>query len=165
METPHCCPECGAAWTGDVKCLDHFYQMGLWEWEIFHERGPIPEIHYLMVLSYHLQHPSLYSPEALRWGMRRLAEYVEKGVGPEEVRRRQRLAVDSGKRAYKVRGTPESHGTYKYPVKWTMTAADVIAGGVDRYCDNVKAWAVAVYQALADSGNLADSSRNDAAID
>jgi hypothetical protein len=36
-----------------------------------------------------------------------------------------------------------------------MTAADVIAGGVENYRDTVRAWAKSIYDALKASGNLA----------
>jgi hypothetical protein len=35
-----------------------------------------------------------------------------------------------------------------------MTASDVIAGGMDRYVDNVTAWAGKILETLRSSGNL-----------
>src|SRR5213080_2034769 len=100
-----------------------------------------------MVLCYHLQHPSLYSPEGLREAIQLLTVVLERDVTIEQVRRRNRGAFDSSTRKWKITGTPASHGTYDHPIAWTMTAANVIEGGMDNYCDSV-IWARSVYEAL-----------------
>jgi hypothetical protein len=98
-------------------------------------------VHHLMVLCFHLQHPCRYSPDGLSEARRLLAEFVERGASPGEVRQRNRSRVDSSRRKWKIAGTPVSHGSYDPPIRWTMTAADVVAGGAEHYCDNVRAWA------------------------
>src|SRR5512133_3431095 len=125
MNSAPFCPECGAAQTHEATCQDHFHQMLAWELE----NPSLGEVHHLMVLSYHLQHPSLYSPEGLKGAMQLLADFLERGIAPNEVRRRDRAAMDSGNRKFKITGTAQSHGAYAHPVQWTMTAADVVAGG------------------------------------
>jgi hypothetical protein len=115
-------------------------------WEA--ENPSLGEVHHLMVLCYHLQHPSLYSPEGLTEAKRLLVEFVEGGISPREIRRRNRVRLDSSNRQWKIKGTPASHASYLRPMQWTMTAADVVAGGPDRYCDNVRAWAWSVHAAL-----------------
>ena len=107
-----------------------------------------------MVLCYHLQHPGLCSPEGLGGAKRLLVDFLVRGITPEEVRRRDRAAMDSGKRKFKIKGIPASHGAYNHPVHWTMTAVDVTAGGMERYRDNVKAWARSVLETLKASGNM-----------
>jgi hypothetical protein len=104
------------------------------------------EVHHLMVLSYHLQHPSLYSPEGLKVARQLLAEFLDSGATPAEVRQRNRARVDSSRRKWKIKGTAASHGSYDPPIRWTMTAADVIAGGVNNYCDNVRRWAQSIHE-------------------
>ncbi len=141
------CPECGAEWHDGKTCQDHFHQMLVWESE-----HSLLEVHHLMVLCYHLQHPSLYSPEGLREARRLLAEFVERGTSPQEVRRLNRSRVDSGKRDWKIRATATSHGSYSRPIRWTITAADVIAGGPERYYENVRKWARSVHQDSRDGG-------------
>lgn len=143
------CPECGAVWT-DETCEEHFHQMLYWEAE-FPQYGVV---HHLMVLCYHLQHPSLYSPEGLATGKQLLVGFLEHGLTTEETRRRNRAALDSGTRKFKITARPDSHGVYDHPVEWTMTAADVSTSGADHYVDNVKVWAQSVYDALIKSGNL-----------
>lgn len=142
------CPECGAAWRDGKTCQDDFHQMLFWEAEY----PAIGEVHHLTVLCYHLQHPSLYSPEGLAEARQLLAEFVEHGRTPGEIRKRNRGWVDSGNRSWKIKGTATAHGSYNPPIKWTMTAADVVAGGVNSYCDNVRAWALALHMALKNTG-------------
>ena len=151
MEVMELCHECGAAWQGGKRCEDDFHQMLARE----SEDPTLWEVHHLMVLCYHLQHPSLYSPEGLAWAQNLLVNFVELGMSTEEVRRRNRTNLDSGNRKWKIKGTPDSHGSYTRPVKWTMTAADVTAGGMSDYCDNVRAWAQSVLVSLKASENIA----------
>lgn len=138
------CLECGAMWTGDQTCETYFHQMLFWE----AEHPALGEVHHLMVLCYHLQHPSLYSPEGLIEARRLLVEFVEHGASPAEVRQRNRARVDSSRRDWKIKATATSHGSYDPPIHWSMTAADVIAGGADHYCDNVRQWARSINEAL-----------------
>ena len=149
MDDSHC-PECGAAWPSGQTCVDAFHTLGFWEMD-----GGLLEVHHLMVLCYHLQHPSLYSPEGLAGAMRLLVEFVERGVSPQAVRQRVARALDSGVRRHKIKGTAGSHGAYAHPVTWSTTATDVVAAGIDHYNDTVRAWARSVLQSLQDSGNLA----------
>jgi hypothetical protein len=144
------CPECGAVWLSGKSCEDDFHQMLYWE----SEDPALWEVHHLLVLCYHLQHPSLYSPEGLAWAKDRLVECVEHDVSAEEIRRRNRTGLDSGKRKWKVKGTPSSHGSYAQPVKWSMTASDVTAGSKSDYCDNVRSWARSILASLKATGNL-----------
>lgn len=144
------CPECGAARSNGGTCQDDFYQMLYWEAEE-PARGVV---HHLAVLCYHLQHPSLYSPAGLRHALGLLEDFVVRGQSPAEVRNNNRTKVASDQRAWKVTARPDAHGTYDRPVIWTMTVADVIAGGADNYIENVRAWAQAMHAALAASHNL-----------
>lgn len=111
-------------------------------------------VHNLLVLCFHLQHPSRYSPDGLRNAKTLLVDFVERGVSTEEIRRRSRDKVDSGKRGWKVTGSPGAQGAYQYPVRWKMTAADVYAGGVDEYVENIQVWARSVLKDLRESHNL-----------
>ena len=122
---PHC-PECGADWSNGATCEQNFHQFGYWELADLEHLGVV---HHLMVLSYHLQHPRLYSPDGLRHALGLLVDFVARGVTPQQVRQRDRDKVDSVKRAFRIKGTPESHGAYDHPVAWTMVASDVVAGG------------------------------------
>ncbi|HVU13156.1 MAG TPA: DUF5946 family protein [Phototrophicaceae bacterium] len=145
------CPECRADWSNGSTCEDDFHQFGYWELADFEHLGVV---HHLMVLSYHLQHPSLYSPEGLAGAKGLLVDFVARGMTPQQTRQRDRPKVDSGVRKYKITGTADAHGTYEYPVTWTMRAADVVAGGEAHYVENIRAWAQSIYAALKASDNL-----------
>ena len=144
METILVCPECGTVCHHGEACQDYFYQMLFWE----AENPNYGVVHHLMVLCYHLQHPSLYSPEGLREAIHLLTDFLERGVTTEQVRRRNRSTLNSSTRTWKITGTPASHGAYEHPIAWTMTAANVIEDGKDNYCESVRAWARSVHEAL-----------------
>src|SRR5512145_2930017 len=74
-EVPHG-PECNAPWQEGQTCQDHFHQMLFWE----NEHPPLGEVHHLMVLCYHLQHPSLYAPEGLEYAKGLLVDFIERGL-------------------------------------------------------------------------------------
>lgn len=138
------CSECSAALADGQVCRDYFHQMLFWE----NEDPARGEVHHLMVLCYHLQHPSLYSQEGLAVSRKLLTDFVAGNLEPGEARRRNRERVDSGKRDWMITARPGNQGIYERPIAWTMTAADVVAGGGERYCENVRAWAVSVYKSL-----------------
>ncbi len=144
------CPECGAEGS-QATCEDNFHQFLYWEQADMERLGVV---HHLMVLSYYLQHPSLYSPDGLAFAQELLVDFVARGITPAEIRRRERNNLDSGKRSFSMKGTPEAHGTYHRPLVWTMRASDVVAGGKENYVENVRAWAQSICDSLAASGNL-----------
>lgn len=116
-------------------------------WEA--EFPPLGEVHHLMVLCFHLQHPHLYSPEGLAYARQLLAAFVVNGASPAEVRQQNRGHVSSANRNWKITGTAVSFGVYEHPVIWTMTAVDIIIGGPENYCERVRAWAQSIHQVLS----------------
>jgi len=149
MATESVCPECGAALPNETTCETCFHQMLFWETE-----NPANwTVHHLTVLCYHLQHPSIYSPDGLVNGKQLLTAFIRDGISPAEVRRTSRDKVNSNTRNWKITARPDSKGVYAHPVAWTMRAADVVARGSDRYCDSVREWAQSVYEALQLSEN------------
>ncbi len=151
MPNPAKCPECGAPLEDVSICRANFEQLLAWETEDMETLG---QVHHLTVLCYHLQHPSLYSPEGLRGAIRLLADFLEGGLTTQEVRRRDAQRLNSSQRKYKIKGTTASHGAYQPPVRWTMTAADVAAGGSGLYVENVKRWADSILAVLKAAGQL-----------
>ena len=149
-DNPNACPECGATWQAGLTCQDCFNQMLYWENEV-PRRGAI---HHLAVLAYHLQHPSLYSPEGLKYGLQLLEEFVERGTTPGQIRKKNRSAVDSGQREWKIRPRPGDEARYPHPVAWHMTALDVVNAGADRYIDSVREWARSILDDLRSSENI-----------
>lgn len=152
MELTAKCPDCGAAQPAGRTCQDDFHQMLFWEAE---NPASGEDVHFLMVLCYHLQHPALYSPDGLMEAGRLLAGAITRRLTAREARRQNREAMQSGKRTFTIKGKPGQRGAHAHPVSWAVTAADVVAGGAERYADNVRQWAQSVYDALEESGNLA----------
>jgi hypothetical protein len=128
------CPECGAAWPEGMDCPQGFYQMLYWE----AENPALGGVHHLMALCYHLQHPSLYSPEGLEAAKKLIHAFVVEGARPQEARRKLRGEVDSSRRKWKVTAAGERCAAHAAPVKWTMTAADVVAGGAGENAERVR---------------------------
>jgi hypothetical protein len=145
------CPECGAIWRQNDTCQDRFYQMLYWE-----SKNPDDgaQVHHLMVLCYHLQHPGMYSPEGLSEGLRLLDAFLRQGADPAKVRRQSQASVDSSSRTWKIGATSTSHGSYDPPIKWGMTTVDVIGRGRERYRDSIQAWAQSICAVLEASGLL-----------
>lgn len=139
------CPECGALWTDNLTCRDAFHQMLYWE----NEDPARGAVHHLMVLCYHLQHPSLYSAEGLAHARELLTDFVVRGLEPAAVRHRNRGRVASGNRAWAISARPGNHGAYEQPPGWTMTAIDVVAAGAEAYCESTRAWADSVHASLS----------------
>lgn len=144
------CASCGAVWPAGQACQEAFHQMLYWE----NEDSRNGQVHHLMVLCYHLQHPELYSPEGLNYALGLLVDILERGQTPQDLRRRARSQVDSGKRDWIVTARPGVAGAYAHPVRWTMTCRDVVASGVECYLASVTRWAAAVLSDLYESGNL-----------
>ncbi len=147
---PRRCPECAAPWADGRTCTEHFHLLGYWELD--HQ---FYDVHHLMVVSYHLQHPSLYSRRGLADAVDLLLAFVDEDVPPHLMRRKIRGQVDSNVRTYRIRGTADDHGAYDHPVRWTMRVTDVTAAGIERYYDSVSAWASSILTDLRASGNLA----------
>ena len=149
MPTPKTCPECGAPWDDEGSCEQAFHQMLFWEAED-PARGVV---HHLTVLCYHLQHPSLYSPEGLNGARQLLAGFVTDRLDPQLVRRREAGKLSSSQRSYKITARPGAQGAYTRPITWQTTALDVIAAGADQYIESVRAWAQSVYQTIKEEDN------------
>ena len=140
------CPECGAEWMDDQTCTDHFHLMLACEWE--HQ---LYDLHHLLVLCFYLQHPCLYSLQALNHAKTMLVDFLENGISPQALRTKLNLT----ERDFAIQGTPESHGVYVHPIEWTMTAGDVVEAGVDNYYDSIRKWAEFILNDLRESKNLA----------
>lgn len=141
------CSECGAEIIGGVPCDNHFHTLLAWEWDY-----DMQEMHHLLVLCYHLQHPSYYSPEALEVAILQLKQFVEEGITPQKMLETMRDAVASDVREYQIKGTAEHHGHYAAPPNWTMTIGDVVAAGHENYYDSVRQWAHEILMALRSVG-------------
>ena len=143
------CPECGTERPDNLTCTDDFHMMCFWELD-----HKLWDVHHLMVLNYHLQHPSSLSQEWMRGAKQQLVDYLEQGVTPQEMRKRLAPNVDSSVRDYKISATPDSTAHYQYPIVWSMTAKDVVTAGMNHYYESVQQWSTSILADLRHSKNF-----------
>lgn len=151
------CQECGAPLPEGVKCIDYFHALLLLEYEVIAdsavvvgERGLIA--HFYAVSSYVLQHPEgmNYTDQALAGLRHGLAEHLTGTVTLSEQRHRVRRAAEGDTRVTRRAGDQ----VVRWPVDhWPLTVVDVLAGGVDGYCERVAEWAKSILRTL-DSADL-----------
>jgi hypothetical protein len=146
--TPTTCPTCGAIHTDATSCEDDFHQMLYWEHELMAEGTVLLETHYLMVASYHLQHPHIYSSEALAGVHSDVAAYLAGSRSLDQIRSALHETARSDKRKTTITARDGNHGGYATPVEWTTRALDVVAAGKAQYVDRVRAWAESVIATL-----------------
>jgi hypothetical protein len=145
------CAECGAPLVSVEHCREYLNEMIKWDFEDFKGVG---QIHHLTVLSYNLQHPSLYSPRGLEYAKESLEEFTSHPTSYSEHGARDSQKLSSDVRDWKITGTPESHGEYIGKPAWKILASDVVDGGLENYVENVKKWSASVLESLKESGNL-----------
>ncbi len=145
------CPECGGLLINVTSCREYLNEMVRWDFEDFLGVG---QIHHLTVLGYNLQHPSVYSQKGLEDAKNFLDEFVDKHVSFEEHDKRNRDRLSSSVRDWKITGTPEDYGVYKNKIEWKITAADIVAGGLENYVENVNKWSKHIYDTLKETGNM-----------
>lgn len=145
------CPECDAPLEHVTACREYLNEMIKWDFEDFTGVG---KIHHLTVLSYNLQHPSVYSQKGLADAKESLKEFIQdpESFAAHDERNRKNLGSDV--RDWKIAGTAEDSGKYRTAPTWTMRASDVIRAGLPEYVENVKKWSTSVFESLQASGNL-----------
>lgn len=133
------CPECGAPEVDGLDCWSgQLGQVLAWE----SGNPELQAVHFLTVACYNLQHPSLYTDEALAELGKLLGEALDHDLPPHEIRRRIGSTYEGSKRVRR----PESE---RRPVlrRWPMTVADVTRpGDPEGAADRVRVWAAAVRQ-------------------
>lgn len=146
-----CCPECGGELKGVESCREYLNEMIKWDFEDFLGVG---QVHHLTVISYNLQHPTVFSQKGLEDAKSFLVEFVDKHISFEEQDLRNRARLASSVRDWKITGSEGDYGMYENKLVWTMTSTDVFHGGLENYVENVKKWNRSVYDVLKESGNL-----------
>ena len=138
-----------ARWHEDGRtCEDDFHTLLGWETQY----PGYGVVHHLLVLCYHLQHPSLYSPQGLTSAKGLLMDFLVKGKNTEQVRRENRSRLDSANRTWKVTGRERSHGSFARPVAWSMTIADIARAGPEVYIANMRDWAASILRLVREAG-------------
>jgi hypothetical protein len=147
-DTETACPACGAVHADGTTCEDDFYQMLYWEQELMAEGVELIDVHFLMVASYHMQHPHIYSSEALAGIRENLVRYVAGELSVNQIRAETRESARSDRRKTTITAREGNHGAYAAPVEWTLRAVDVVAAGKERYVTSVRTWAESIIAAL-----------------
>ena len=151
MNNNSACVECGGVIENGTECRDYLNEMIKWDFEDFTGVG---QIHHLTVLSYNLQHPSVYSPRGLENAKQSLAEFIRHPMAYTKHGMRDLENLASDVRDWKITGTADHHGSYTTKPLWNITASDVVKSGLDNYVENVKKWSKSVLDALKESGNM-----------
>jgi len=139
------CHECGASVPEGKNCQDYLNSLITWDFQDFMGVG---QIHHLTVVCYNLQHPRLYSQKGLEDAKCFLREFMGTNFSFEEHDKRNRESLASDVRDWKISGSPLDHGSYKIVPTWTMTAKDIVDGGLGNYPNNVKKWSQSIYVAI-----------------
>ena len=132
LPEPGACPECGAARVDGLDCWGMLGALLAWE-------GSDPALlaeHFQTVACYNLQHPATFTDEALAQLRLALTDYRDRGVSPQELRRRAAAAYAGSTRVY--RAVHERH-----PVRrtWTRTIAYLYAQGeAEGAAERVRRW-------------------------
>jgi len=126
------CPECGGS-----NCRPVFDEFLALE---FTDPG-YGAVHHLTVATYMLQHSSKLSRAGWLEMRRLLREFLVENKSPLEVRRKNKSAVDGGKRKWKTTSCDDLPKISK--VKWAKTILDVRAENAALYCADVQEWAKA----------------------
>ncbi|HTX90364.1 MAG TPA: DUF5946 family protein [Anaerolineales bacterium] len=126
------CPECGAP---ESICEARYHECLVKE---FSDPG-YGAVHHLTVATFMLQHSSKLTKEGWLYERELLRAFLVENKPPEVIRKQNRVAVDSGRRDWKI---ADRNGTAKIDrTTWTCTVLDVRFGSAEEYCADVKAWA------------------------
>lgn len=151
------CSECGAPLINVGACIDYFHAMLVLEYDVAADplvaaggRGQVA--HFYAVSSYILQHPDSmnYHAEALGDLRRTIADHLDGRVTLAALRPQIRRSADGPTRITRRAGDKAPH----WPVAaWPITVADVVAGGVEGYCDRVAGWAASIIHMLDEAAS------------
>ena len=126
------CPECGSPSADNLTCWDMLGIICSWEWS----DSELQKEHFLTVASYNLQHPAQFEEKALSQLRTALAEYLDHGVSPSELRRRASTAFEGSRKVLKKETDRITHLT-----QWPMTISAVYAEGNARgAAERVRDW-------------------------
>lgn len=151
MSEKSICNECGSVLAENKECRDYINEMIMWDFEDFNGVG---KVHHLTVLSYNLQHPSVYSQKGLENAIISLEEFLFNPKSFSKHDEINRINLSSNVRDWKITGTLNEHAKYKFKPTWSIVASDIVNAGLDEYTKNVEKWGESVLQSLKNSGNI-----------
>lgn len=132
VESPTCA-ECGARLFAGMSCKDMLGWVIGWE----SEDEELSKEHFKTVACYNLEHPSLFTDEALCQLRVAFMGHMDEGMAVSEIRRRMGAMFEGD---MKVMKDPSSRKAT--PRDWRMTIADVFCqGNPQGAADRVRTWA------------------------
>ncbi len=139
------CSLCGAELLPDEQCRDRFDLCLAREFE---NPTIFGVVHHLTVPCYMLQH-NAYSQNIWIEARKMVAQFVEEGINPTEMRKQNYAKVDNGHRTWSITKGPKL--SEFETIVWTRTIADIRLDNPESYCADVELWARSI---LADTKQL-----------
>jgi hypothetical protein len=133
---PSVCPECGAA-----ACREKYGKMLALEFE---DPAIFGTVHHITVTCYNLQHPGVFTDEAIAWMRSSLRVIIVDGLSAKELRERARKMSGEGikiKRHAEPREEPAR-------VHWSMTVTDIRTDNPEAYHEDIIKWARSILKNL-----------------
>ena len=139
------CVECGAVLSEGNTCQTIFDEFLSLEYT----NPAYGQVHFLTVASFMIQH-GRYSDAALIWMQSMLRAALDEQLTAQQLRQRAAQGMDDAARTWKVSRQADERPLPR--VAWSRTIADVAQSMQDpeKYCEQVKQWAQATLQQMAD---------------
>ena len=133
------CSECGALSRDGLTCQERLH--GILSLE--QANSELQSLHFLTVAAYNIQHPAQFTPEAIAGLRLSFAEYLDKPITIDEIRRRNQ---DFNGEKLVLRPFSERHAVLCI---WRMTNADVyLPFQPQGTAERVKKWAESIKSEL-----------------
>ena len=132
------CPLCGAEYPAGESCQDRFSRCMALEYE---NPAAYGAVHHLTVTCYMLQH-NAYSREVWLEARKMLSQFIQGGVTPADMRKRNRSRFDNAHRAWSV--TKGARLSEFETIVWSCTIADLRLDDPETYCSDVRLWAIRI---------------------
>ncbi|MUM17295.1 hypothetical protein FZI91_19500 [Mycobacterium sp. CBMA271] len=145
--TDGCCPECGATLPDSGRCWDRVHQLLEVEAQALQDSTDGRRAHFYAIATYQLQHPSRLTAPAVAELRVQLARMLTAEVPIAELREDVRRNV-RGLKVTNPAPTDISHVDSRWPRRWMITAADVVARPPTEYMVAVRDWADATRETL-----------------
>jgi hypothetical protein len=130
------CSQCGA-----IGCREKYDEILALEFE---SPAVFGSVHHITVNCYNLQHPDIFTDEALAWMRTSLHAIVTEGLsGPELLKRARKTFkgdVPVKRRTPLTKASPRT--------KWSMTVMDIRTDSPEVYVKDIKAWAESILDDL-----------------
>lgn len=135
---PQKCPQCGATIQLNQQCRDLFNLCLAVEFEHPTTYGTV---HHFTVTNYMLQHNE-YSKEGWLEARQMLAEFIQQGITPADIRRRNLSRFDSRNRKWSL--TKGAKLSEFDAIVWSRAISDVRLDTPEIYCTDIKLWAASI---------------------